>query len=61
MRSARRERGYGQESFAAHVGLDRSYYGAVERGAFNITLATMLKITAGLGVRASTLLRRAQL
>jgi transcriptional regulator with XRE-family HTH domain len=61
IRSARRERGYGQEAFAAHVGLDRSYFGAVERGEFNITLATLLKITAGLGVRASTLLRRAQL
>jgi len=61
IRSARREREYGQERFAAHVGLDRSYYGAVERGEFNITIDTLLKITTGLGVRASTLLRRAQL
>jgi transcriptional regulator with XRE-family HTH domain len=61
IRSARRERGFSQETFAAHAGLDRSYYGAVERGEFNITIDTLLKITAGLGVRASTLLRRAQL
>lgn len=61
IRSARRERGYAQEAFAAHVGPDRSYFGAVERGEFNITLATMLKITDGLGVPASALLHRAQL
>jgi transcriptional regulator with XRE-family HTH domain len=61
IRSARTERGHPQEAFAAHVGLDRSYFGAVERGEFNITLATVLKIADGLGVRASTLLRRAQL
>jgi transcriptional regulator with XRE-family HTH domain len=61
IRSARRERGFGQEGFAARVGLDRSYYGAVERGEFNITLGTLLKITDGLGIRASSLLRRARL
>jgi transcriptional regulator with XRE-family HTH domain len=61
IRSARRERGHAQEAFAARVGLDRSYFGAVERGEFNITLATVLKIADGLGVPASTLLRRAQL
>jgi transcriptional regulator with XRE-family HTH domain len=61
IRSARRERGYAQEAFAAHVGLDRSYFGAVEGGEFNVTLATLLKIAYGVGVPASTLLRRAQL
>jgi len=61
IRSARLEREYGQEGFAAHVGLDRSYFGAVERGAFNVTRGTLLKITDGLGIRASTLLRRAKL
>jgi len=61
IRSARREQGCAQEAFAARVGLDRSYLGAVERGEFNITIATLLKITAGLRMRASTLLRRAKL
>jgi XRE family transcriptional regulator, regulator of sulfur utilization len=61
IRSARREQGDAQEAFAACVGLDRSYFGAIERGEFNITLATLLKITAGLGIRASSLLRRAEL
>jgi transcriptional regulator with XRE-family HTH domain len=61
IRAARDERGYGQEAFARSIGLDRSYFGAVERGEFNITIDTMLKIADGLGLRASTLLRRAQL
>jgi DNA-binding XRE family transcriptional regulator len=39
MRSLRRERGIAQEAFAARAGLDRSFYGAIERGEFNITLA----------------------
>jgi len=59
--SARREQGYAQEAFAKRAGLDRSYFGAVERGEFNITMDTLLKIAGGLGVQASTLLRRAQL
>jgi len=60
IRSTRRERGFSQETFAAHVGLDRSYYGAIERGEFNITLDTLWKITDGLGVPAGTLLDRAR-
>jgi transcriptional regulator with XRE-family HTH domain len=43
------------------VGLDRSYFGTIERGEFNVTLATLLKVAAGLGMSASTLLRRARL
>jgi len=61
IRAARREQGYGQEGFAAHAGLDRAYYSAIERGEFNITLNTLLKIAGGLGIRASSLLRRAGL
>jgi len=61
IRSARRAQGYGQEGFAAHAGLDRAYYSAIERGEFNMTLNTLLKVAAGLGIRASTLLRRAGL
>jgi transcriptional regulator with XRE-family HTH domain len=61
MRSLRRERGITQEAFAARAGLDRSYYGAIERGEFNVTLDTLVKIAAGLGLRVSTLLRRAGL
>lgn len=60
-RSVRSEQGYGQESFAAHAGLDRSYYGAIERGEFNVSLETMIEIASGLGVTVAELLRRAKL
>ena len=61
IREVRVERGFGQETFAAHAGIDRSYYGAIERGEFNVSLGTMVKLAAGLDVPVSELLRRAQL
>lgn len=61
VRSARGEHGYAQESFAAHAGLDRSNYGAIERGEFNVTLDTIVKIAAGLGITVAELLHRAKL
>jgi transcriptional regulator with XRE-family HTH domain len=61
IRAARLERGYTQEAFAAGVGIDRAYYGAVERGEFNLTLQTLLRIAAGLNVTAAQLLERAKL
>jgi transcriptional regulator with XRE-family HTH domain len=32
LRELRDKRGFSQEAFAAHAGLDRAYYGGVERG-----------------------------
>lgn len=61
LREMRRERGYAQEAFAAQAGIDRSYFGAIERGEFNVSLDTIVKLAAALGVRASELLRRARL
>lgn len=61
IRATRAERGYSQESFARRAGIDRSYYGAVERGEFNLTIQTLLRISAGLGVPAAKLLERAKL
>lgn len=46
MRSTREQRGYSQEVFAARVGLARSNYGAIERGEFNVTVDTVVKIGA---------------
>jgi len=60
-RSARVERGYAQEAFAAHAGFDRSYYGAIERGEFNVSLSTLLKLAGALELTAAELLRRAGL
>jgi transcriptional regulator with XRE-family HTH domain len=61
IRDARKEQGYTQEAFALAAGLDRSYMGAIERGEFNLTLETLLKITSELGISASELLGRAGL
>jgi transcriptional regulator with XRE-family HTH domain len=60
IRATRVEKGYSQESFAKHAGFDRSFYGAIERGRFNVTYETLLRVSAGLGVPASTLLKRAE-
>jgi transcriptional regulator with XRE-family HTH domain len=60
IRATRIEKGFTQESFASEIGLDRSYYGAIERSEYNITIDTLTSIAAGLGVPAWKLLRRAQ-
>lgn len=44
LRRYRREHGYSQEAFADHVGVHRTYMGAVERGERNLTLQTVEKI-----------------
>jgi transcriptional regulator with XRE-family HTH domain len=61
MRSARHERGYNQEALARRSGLDRSYYGAIERGEFNVTMDTVSKVAAALALSISDLLRQARL
>lgn len=61
IRATRHERGLAQEALAARAGIDRSYSGAIERGEFNVTLDTIAKIAAALGISASQLLTRAGL
>lgn len=61
IRTAREQAGYNQETFARHAGLDRSYYGAIERGLFNVTLETMLRIAAGLDMSLGQLCKRAKI
>jgi transcriptional regulator with XRE-family HTH domain len=60
IRAIRMEQGISQEALALKSGLDRSYFGAVERGQRNIALANILKIADALGVRASEVLARAE-
>ena len=61
VRSLREERGHSQEAFAAAAGLDRSYYGAIERGEFNVTIDTLSKVASALELPASKVLERAGL
>lgn len=61
VRSFRRELGFSQEAFAARAAIDRSYYGAIERGEVNASVETIVKLTDALGVSAATLFARAGL
>lgn len=58
IRALRKEQGYTQESFAMKADIDRGYYGAIERGEFNITVQTLLRISTGLNVSPAELLAR---
>lgn len=61
IRSAREQKRYRPEGFARQAGLDRSYFGAVERGEFNISVATLAKIAAALGMTALALCAEAKI
>ena len=55
LRKLRRLRGWSQEEFALHAGLDRSYLGSVERGERNISLENISVLATALGVPAAEL------
>jgi DNA-binding XRE family transcriptional regulator len=61
IRQAREDAGYSQEGFASYAKVDRSYYGAIERGEFNLTMETLLRISRALELPISELYRRAGL
>lgn len=61
MRELRKMCGYSQEDFARRTGIDRSYYGAIERGEFNVSLDKIVQLAAGLGMSAAELLGVAEL
>jgi transcriptional regulator with XRE-family HTH domain len=60
IRAIRTEQGISQEAFAFKCGLDRSYYGAVERGERNISLTNIIRIAEALETRPATLFDRAE-
>jgi transcriptional regulator with XRE-family HTH domain len=53
VRAERKARGYSQEAFADHIGVDRSYMGGVERGERNLSLTNIMRILSGLEMRPS--------
>lgn len=57
LRNFRLQHGYSQEAFADHMGVHRTYFGAVERGERNLTLQTLEKIAIFLDVDPRDLLR----
>lgn len=60
LRELRKERGIAQEALAFKSGLNRGYYGDVERGERNVSLANILKIAAALETPASEIHARAE-
>jgi transcriptional regulator with XRE-family HTH domain len=60
LRELRKERGISQEGLALKSGLNRGYYGDVERGERNVSLANMLKIADALEIPVSAAHARAE-
>lgn len=58
IRATRVKRGYSQEGLARYAGIDRSYFVAIERGEFNITIETLLRVAVVLDVAAPELFAR---
>jgi transcriptional regulator with XRE-family HTH domain len=57
---ARRERlKYSQEGLADAIGMHRAYYGKIELGKKNPTLATLLRVAEGLRTDVATLAKQA--
>jgi transcriptional regulator with XRE-family HTH domain len=52
---------YSQEALARHAGFERSNYGAIERGEFNVRLDTILKVAAGLDMTVAALCEKANI
>jgi DNA-binding XRE family transcriptional regulator len=61
VRVTRERAAYSQDKFAAHADMDRSYFGAIERGEVNVSLSTIIKIATALDTKPSALFRLASL
>lgn len=59
LRRYRRARGLSQEAFADVVGVHRTYMGGLERGERNLTLRSVERLAAQLGVEPLALLQPA--
>lgn len=59
-REIRKERRLSQEQAALNGGIDRAYYGHIERATKSATLRTVWKMAAALGVPVSELFIRAE-
>ena len=56
IRERRKEAGKSQEGFARDAGVERSFYGKIERGTHNVTLDTLGRIATALDVDLGELL-----
>ena len=53
IRKLRTEKGFSQEKFALHIGMDRTYYASVEAGKRNISIINIQKIANGWDISLS--------
>jgi transcriptional regulator with XRE-family HTH domain len=60
IRQVRTARGLSQEDAALASGIDRAYFGHIERATKNPTMQTVWKVADALDVPASDLLRQAE-
>jgi transcriptional regulator with XRE-family HTH domain len=60
LRELRRERGLSQEAAALACGIDRAYFGNLERAVKTPTLATLWRIADGFETQPSELLARTE-
>ncbi len=58
LRRYRQRRGLSQEAFADVVGVHRTYMGGLERGERNLTLRSVERIAAAIGLDPLELLKR---
>jgi transcriptional regulator with XRE-family HTH domain len=58
IRSIRVSKGLSQESVALASGLDRSYFGGIERGEHNVAVANLEKIADALDVSIKDLFKK---
>ncbi len=55
IRKVRESRNISQEDFAAQAGIDRSYYGSIERGLRNVAALNLMRIATALEVEVGEL------
>ncbi len=58
LRGCRQAKGLSQKAFADVLGLHRAYMGGIERGERNLTLKSVEKIAAKLGLEPLVLLKQ---
>ena len=59
-RAMREDKKLAQDQFALKASIDRSYYGKLERGERQPSLALLLRVAAALGVTGATLIEQTE-
>ena len=57
IKEKRKGTGLSQENFANKIGIDRTYYSAIENGKHNLSILQIKKIADGLNIKLSELLK----